>query len=1027
MRIGLLGAVEATTVDGWPVPLGGLRLRGLLARLALDAGRPVPSSTLVDDLWGAAPPEDAANALQALVSRLRRAIGAALVATDARGYRLQVPPDAVDVGRFDALVAEGSLDRLREALALWRGPALADVAELPFAEAAAARLADRRASAVERAAELGLDRGDAATEIDRLTAQLDAAPLRETTAALLARCLHATGRQADALAVLDRTRALLVEQLGVDPGAEWAAARLAVLRDERPAAHVRPVQLPMTSFVGRDRDVERLRALLPGTRLMTLTGPGGAGKTRLAVQLGAEFDGRVAELAGLTAPEQLPAALLMAVGSPEVALRMQDEPGADVLSRLVGALTGREVLLVVDNCEHLVEAVARLVATLLSAAPRLRVLATSREPLGVPGEVLHPVAALADDDAVQLFADRAAAASPGFALTADVETAVLEICRRLDGQPLPIELAAARTRSLAPAEIAARLNDRFRLLTSGARTALPRHQTLRAVVDWSWDLLSEPERTVARRLAAFAGSASAAAAEQVCSAPGGLAAEDAFELLASLVDRSFVVAVPQPGGTTRYRMLETIRVYAAEKLAASGEEAAARAAHAAFVVDLVESAEPHLRGRDQLVWIERLRVETDEIVAALDRAVAAADADTAHRIIAGMGIWWVLRGQVDEAAHWVEAAVRLDGPAPPQARALTTAFAGLTAVGRGDLTEAKDTIQQAIGLAESAPQPWHPVLRMLGPGYAFYADGDLEPIHRLIDETDDRWLRGIALMALAQTAENEGQPEEQRRILRRAHTEFRAVGERFGLGMTVHSLGELEDLAGDHEAAARTYDEAVALAGELGNADDLPQFLVRRAMLDARRGDPAAARHRIRRILADHPRETDTFGQSAQHTLLAEAERRAGDLPAARAALAVARTQVEQSPAASPQIEAMLAVTQAGIDMADGELAAAGAALSRAADSAEFSSDGPISALVADAAARLALACGNAAAAATAIGVAIRRRGAPDVGDVEAVATHAAVAAELGDEIEAAIEAGRALDVAAGMAVVRTIAAHATA
>jgi predicted ATPase/DNA-binding SARP family transcriptional activator len=1026
VRIGLLGAVEATTVDGRPVPLRGLRLRGLLARLALDAGRPVPSSTLVDDLWGGAPPEDAANALQALVSRLRRAIGAALVVTDARGYRLQVPSDAVDVGRFDALVAEGSLDRVREALALWRGPALADVAELPFAEAAAARLADRRASAAERAAELGLDRGDAAAEIDRLTAQLDAAPLRETTAALLARCLHAAGRQADALAVLDRTRALLVEQLGVDPGAEWAAARLAVLRDERPVAPARPVQLPLTSFVGRDRDVDRLRALLPGTRLMTLTGPGGAGKTRLAVQLAAEFGGRVAELAGLTAPEQLPAALLMAVGSPEVALRMQDEPGADVLSRLVGALTGREVLLVLDNCEHLIEDVARLVAMLLAAAPRLRVLATSREPLGVPGEVLHPVAALADDDAVRLFADRAGAAAPGFALTADVETAVREICRRLDGQPLPIELAAARTRSLSPAEIAARLDDRFRLLTSGARIALPRHQTLRAVVDWSWDLLSEPERTVARRLAAFAGSASAAAAEQVCSAPGRIPAEDVFELLASLVDRSFVVAVPQPGGTTRYRMLETIRVYAAEKLAASGEEAAARAAHAAFVVELVEAAEPHLRGRDQLVWLDRLRIEADEIIAALDRAVTADDADTALRIIAGMGLWWVLRGQIDEALHWVDAAVRMDGPAPAQARALTTALAGLSAVGRGDFTEAKDTIQQALELAQAAPQPWHPILRLLGPGYAFYADGDPGPIHRLIDETGDTWIRGVALMTLAQTAENDGQVEEQRRILRRAHAAFRAVGERFGLGMTVHSLGELEDLAGDHEAAARTYDEAVALATELGNADDLPQFLVRRAMLEARRGDPVAARDQIRRILADHVRGNDTSRQSAQHALLAEAERRAGDLPAARTALAVARAQADGAPASSPQMKALLGVAEVGIELAAGDLPAAGAVLSGAADSAEYSSDGPISALVAEAAARLALACGNAAGAATAIGVAIRRRGAPDVGDVETVATHAAVTAALGADAEAAIEAGRALDVASGMAVVRTIAAQAT-
>ncbi len=521
MLIRLLGAVEATAADGAPVALGGLRLRGLLARLALDAGRPVPSATLVDDLWGVAPPEDASNALQALVSRLRRAVGAQLVVTDVRGYRLQVPPDAVDVGRFDALVTTGSLDRLREALALWRGPALADVAELPFAEPVAARLADRRAGALERAAVLALDAGDGAAETDRLTAQLDAAPLRETTAALLARCLHAAGRQADALAVLDRTRDRLVESLGVDPGPEWSAARLAVLRDERPAAPARPVpHLPLTSFVGRDRDVERLRALLPATRLVTLIGPGGAGKTRLAVQLASETGGRVAELAALTAAEQLPVALLSAVGGVELSLRSQDEPPADPTSRLISALAGRAALLVLDNCEHLVDAVAGLVATLLGAAPGLRVLATSREPLGVPGEVLHPVAALADDDAVRLFADRAAAASPGFALTADVEPSVREICRRLDGQPLPIELAAARTRSLSPAEIATRLDDRFRLLTSGARTALPRHQTLRAVVDWSWDLLTEPERAVARRLGAFAGSASAEAVERVCSAPG---------------------------------------------------------------------------------------------------------------------------------------------------------------------------------------------------------------------------------------------------------------------------------------------------------------------------------------------------------------------------------------------------------------------------------------------------------------------------------------------------------------------------
>ena len=246
-----------------------------------------------------------------------------------------------------------------------------------------------------------------------------------------------------------------------------------------------------------------------------------------------------------------------------------------------------------DNCEHLVADVAELAEALLTACPRLRVLATSREPLGVPGEVLHPVDALAEADAVRLFADRAAAVRPGFALDAATRPVVTEICRRLDGQPLPIELAAARLRTLSPQEIAARLDDRFRLLTTGVRTALPRHQTLRAVVDWSWDLLTDSERAVARRLGAFAGGATLAAAERVCG-------PEAWEALTSLVDKSLVVAVPQNDGPTRYRMLETIRAYAGEKLDAAGERAAAEAAHAAFVLDLVEEAEPHIRRREQL-------------------------------------------------------------------------------------------------------------------------------------------------------------------------------------------------------------------------------------------------------------------------------------------------------------------------------------------------------------------------------------------------------------------------------------------
>ncbi len=589
--------------------------------------------------------------------------------TEPGGYRLAVDPRAVDVMAFDALVTEArsaspatAHGLLGEALALWRGPALADVVELPFARPAAARLDGRRADVVDERARLALRLG-LVPEVEALAAQLAASPLRETTAALLGRALHAAGRQADALAALDRTIALLADELGVDPGPELAEARMSVLRPALAA----PRTAGLSSFVGRAADVDRIRTLLRTARLVTLTGPGGAGKTgwpgghlrpghptrphrpiarfcrhpagrptgRAVSYVSARtvdrrrrptdrprhsHDARrgvakrrtrrvetpthheggappaavVAELAALTDAAQLPAALLAAVGEPELHLGRTEAP--DPITRLLTALDGRDTILVLDNCEHLIADVAALAEALLTARPRLRVLATSREPLGVPGEVLHPVDALAEADAVQLFVDRAAAVRPGFALDAVTRPAVTEICRRLDGQPLPIELAAARLRTLSPAEIAARLDDRFRLLTTGARTALPRHQTLRAVVDWSWELLAEPEHAVARRLAAFAGGATLAAAERVCGPA-------AWDVLTSLVDKSLVVAVPQADDPTRYRMLETIRAYAGEKLDEAGERAAAEAAHAAFVVDLVEAAEPHIRGRDQLIWL----------------------------------------------------------------------------------------------------------------------------------------------------------------------------------------------------------------------------------------------------------------------------------------------------------------------------------------------------------------------------------------------------------------------------------------
>ncbi|MDT0349486.1 AfsR/SARP family transcriptional regulator [Pseudonocardia charpentierae] len=417
MRIGLLGPVTAGP-DDMPAP-GGVLLRGALARLALDAGRSVSTEALIDGLWGVEPPD-----------------------TVPGGYRLTVDRRDVDALRAESLVdAARGLDPaqartlLVQATALRRGPALADVRRLPFAEAAAARLDELYATAVELSAEAALRLGEPAAELDALGALLAAEPLRESTAALLARCLQAGGRQVEALTVLDRTRDRLADELGVDPGPDLSAARLAVLRG---SAGPRSAPAPLTSFVGRAADVRRITGLLATSRPVTLTGPGGAGKTRLAREIVRARPGesRIAELAPLGGADQLASTVLDAVSTAEIVARIP--VGADTTTRLLTALADRELLLVLDNCEHLVDAAAHLVQTLLERLPGLQVLATSREPLAVPGEVLHPVDALADDDAVRLFTERGAAVVPGFTVTAALRPAVAEICRRLDGQPLAI-------------------------------------------------------------------------------------------------------------------------------------------------------------------------------------------------------------------------------------------------------------------------------------------------------------------------------------------------------------------------------------------------------------------------------------------------------------------------------------------------------------------------------------------------------------------------------------------------------------
>ncbi|WP_432162051.1 AfsR/SARP family transcriptional regulator [Streptomyces tendae] len=714
MRYRILGTTQVLRPDGTAVPLGGARLRALLTVLALRAGRAVPTGLLVEEVWDGDPPADAPGALQALVGRLRRALGAESVASADGGYRLAAAPDDVDLHRFDRLAGEGARALadgdpakaavvLDDALALWRGPVLAD---LPDRTAEAARWETRHFEALRARHTAALDLGQAEHALPELTALCDGHPLDEPLQALRLRALRDTGRTAEALAAYESVRRVLADRLGTDPGRELRDLHGGLLA---PADPVRPVpadappgtrtpgtrgpaaapvpegfrprgnlRARLTSFVGRDGDVETLRADLATTRLVTLLGPGGAGKTRLSQEAaeGAGDTARdgvwLAELAPVDDPADVPEAVLTAVGARETVLyragaeemrAVTASEGQDTaVERLVEHCGRRRMLIVLDNCEHVVDAAARLTEELLARCPHLTVLATSREPLGVRGESLRPVEPLSEPAALRLLADRGAAARPGFRVDADEETAAAcaEICRRLDGLPLAIELAAARLRMLTPRQIADRLDDRFRLLTSGSRTVLPRQQTLRAVVDWSWDLLDADEREVLGRLSVFAGGCDLAAAEAVC----GPAALDA---LGSLVDKSLVVAAPVTdrlsGDGMRYRLLETVAEYAGERLDETGGRAAAARAHLTYYRELARTTDPLLRGPRQLAAIERLEREYENLRTALRHAVAERDEQEALCLALSLVWYWQMRDLRVEARNWFVEVMAL-GPDP---------------------------------------------------------------------------------------------------------------------------------------------------------------------------------------------------------------------------------------------------------------------------------------------------------------------------------------------------------------------------
>jgi predicted ATPase len=865
VQIGILGPFEVRADDGTLADVPGARLRALLVALALQPGRVVPKATLVDWIWGENPPADAANALQRLVSRLRKALPDPSVEGLTDGYRLAVDPDTVDAVRFERLGAharadEGSLrvQRLRDALELWRGPALQDVGlqDSEAFDAAATRLEGLRLTAVEDRfdAEINLGRGtELVTELTDLVA---AHPVREKLVAAMMRALVAAGRNSEALFAYQRMREALADELGVDPSPELSALHVALLRGEigwRAENRKTNLRAELTSYIGKDADVTAVRDLVAGHRLTTLIGPGGSGKTRLATEtartlLGDLPDGAwLVELAPI-GPESDVAQSTLAALSLRDAL-LGDATNAEPMERLISALREREVLLILDNCEHVIESAATFAHRLLGECRRLRILATSREPLGITGEALWSVrpldlpaehadpSAIENAPAVQLLRDRAAAVRSD--LVADVGT-MARVCRALDGMPLAIELAAARLRTMSMDQLAGRLDDRFRLLTGGSRTALPRHRTLRAMVDWSWELLSDAEQVVLRRLSVFAGGASLEAAEWVC-ADEAVEEYEVLDLVTSLTEKSLLVV--SDDGAPRYRMLGTIKEYAAHRLAEAGESVLARQAHLDFFTELAETAAPHLLRAEQLTWLATLNAEHDNISAAMRGALTAGEAHAAMRLAAGAGWYWWLVGHKSEGLELILAATETPGEVPDEIRAwvygLVVTF---VSSGLGDERQAAEWIHRTYELYQRL-QVRHPMLGLVASLERMLREPDrtLSAWEVALD-SEDPWVRAIGRLQLGKMriAVGQGGPEADQ-FLEEALVEFRVLGERFGISFALTELADRIATRGEFAKACEYYEEAIAVISEIGAVDDVIRMRARQAQLYWLIGDKDAS------------------------------------------------------------------------------------------------------------------------------------------------------------------------------------------
>jgi predicted ATPase/DNA-binding SARP family transcriptional activator len=858
MRFGILGPLQVIGDDGRELALGGRMPRAVLALLLLRANEVVSSDQLVEELWGGAPPPSGAKGLHVHVSRLRRALapghsdpdGERLVTT-AGGYVLRVGPEELDVQRCERLIGEGrsllaagrpdqALAVLSGALELWRGDVLADFQYDAFAQAEIARLGELRAAVLEERIAVEMLLGREAQVLGELERLVRDYPYRERLRGQLMLALYRTGRQAEALAAYRAARSALVDELGIEPSVELRQLHEAILAQDRALLQTDPgqpappagagattdgrapghVHLPVqaTPLIGRERELAELMTLADSRRLITLTGTGGTGKTRLGMAFAEGLANRYPDgvwwvpLAMVSEPRLVPAAIAAGLGD---------------IADLPMYLRGRALLLVLDNFEHVIEA-ARAVAELLSGAPGCGVIVTSRERLGVAAEQEYPVAPLSPHAAVELFTARARQVEPGYEPGAEIDA----ICERLDRLPLALELAATRVKLLSEQQLLARLEQRLPLLAGGRRDLPKRHSTMRATIAWSYDLLTLPEQRLFTRLAVFVGGFELEAAEQICDAD--------LDAMRSLIDKSLV----RRAENGRLFLLHTTREYALEQFDSNDERDEVRARHARwyFALGVTESDGPR-EGTDDLI---RLRQDAADVSLALAWAL---DHDIAAALPLADALFtpWLGAGRIRELERWYERALADPTALSPGDRAKALAGLGSALVYLERIDQARTALIEALTLYRDAGDEPGQTLVLLRLAAAEVVAGAPEstlawaeqalPIYERLDDT-----LGIArtLHYVAEALRDLGDFERSAELFARSIEIRRANGIVSGAA-TVHSLGDLYLDAGDMPTAERYYREALALGLQNGDVRLGVYCLAGLACVAARSEDAAAA------------------------------------------------------------------------------------------------------------------------------------------------------------------------------------------